>query len=147
MSRKQARFGQPAVYNASAPSLADGEDSALSVDASQRLITSNGTLLAGEDLTNNRLMVEERFSYQSINTAATTTIKSSAGFFNSMTIWGGTAGAITVYDNTAGSGTAIVPTFTPGSVSVSVTNILNVSFATGLTIVTAAATVISVSYR
>ena len=38
MSRKQARFGQPAVYNATPPTLTDGDDSALNVDASGRLI-------------------------------------------------------------------------------------------------------------
>lgn len=44
MSRKQARFGQPAVYNSSAPTLSDGEDSALNVDSSGNLkvnITTN----------------------------------------------------------------------------------------------------------
>lgn len=44
MARKQARFGQPAVYNATPPTLTDGEDSALSVDANQNLrVTSGGS--------------------------------------------------------------------------------------------------------
>ena len=41
MARKQARFGQPAVYNATPPTLTDGDDSALNVDSSGRLITSS----------------------------------------------------------------------------------------------------------
>lgn len=105
------------------------------------------TLLAGEDLSANVIKTEERFSYLTINTAATTVIKGSAGFIHAITIVGGTAGAITVYDNTSGSGTTIIPTFTPGAVSVPVTIILDEVFGTGLTIVTAAATILNVSYR
>lgn len=44
MPRKQARFGQPAVYNETPPTLSDGEDSALNVDASGYLrIVSAGS--------------------------------------------------------------------------------------------------------
>lgn len=42
MARKQARFGQPAVYNATPPTLTDGDDSALSVDANQNLRVASG---------------------------------------------------------------------------------------------------------
>lgn len=42
MARKQARFGQPAVYNSSAPTLTDGDDSALNVDVSGNLKTVSG---------------------------------------------------------------------------------------------------------
>lgn len=38
MARKQARFGQPAVYNASAPTLTDGDDSGLNVDVNGNLL-------------------------------------------------------------------------------------------------------------
>lgn len=40
MPRKQARFGQPAVYNATPPTLTDGDDSALNVNASGALLTA-----------------------------------------------------------------------------------------------------------
>lgn len=41
MPRKQARYGQPAVYNATAPTLSDGDDSALNVNASAELLTAS----------------------------------------------------------------------------------------------------------
>lgn len=84
------------------------------------------------------------FSYAAINTATTTTVKSGIGILHTITVAAGTLGAITVYDNTAGSGTTIMRTFTP---TVAGTYILDVGFTTGLTIVTAAATVVTVSYR
>lgn len=37
MARIQTRHGQPAVYNASAPTLTDGDGSALAVDVNQNL--------------------------------------------------------------------------------------------------------------
>lgn len=40
MSRKQARFGQPAVYNATPPTLIDGDDSALNVDVNGNILVS-----------------------------------------------------------------------------------------------------------
>ncbi len=84
------------------------------------------------------------FNYAAINTATTTTVKSGIGILHTITVAAGTLGAITVYDNTAGSGTTIMRTFTP---TVAGTYILDVAFTTGLTIVTAAATVVTVSYR
>lgn len=44
MARKQARHGQPAVYNSTPPTLTDGDDSALNVDASGNLKTTNGDI-------------------------------------------------------------------------------------------------------
>lgn len=46
MSRKQAIFGQPAVYNATPPTLIDGDSSALNVDSSGYLrvnVTAGGS--------------------------------------------------------------------------------------------------------
>jgi len=90
--------------------------------------------------------VGEAYTSKAITTATTTVVKSGPGRVGYITILGGTAGAITVYDNTAASGTVIVPTFTPGAVTVPVTIVLEVAFAVGLTIVTAAATILQVSY-
>lgn len=105
------------------------------------------TAIAGEDLTNNVLKVEQRFSYIAISTAVTTTVKATSGFLHTITIVaaGASGNTVTVYDNTAGSGTAIIPTFTP----VVGTLLLDVSFGTGLTIVTAGTTppILTVSYR
>ena len=97
-----------------------------------------------EDNTVGVAKVEQRFSYSNITTATTTTVKSGAGFLHAITINTTAAGAITIYDNTAASGTKI------GTLKASIgeqTFILNVSFGTGLTIVTAAASDVTVSYR
>jgi len=81
-----------------------------------------------------------------ISSATTTVVKSGTGTLASITILGGTLGAITVYDNTAASGTTICPAFTPAAGSME-TLTFNVGFTNGLTIVTAAATVLQVSYQ
>lgn len=111
------------------------------------LKVSQATLMAGEDQTNNVMRIEQQFIYQAISTATTTTLKSGAGFVHTLSIIGGTAGSIVVYDSTTGSGTTILPSFTPGSVSVPATITLDSKFSNGLTIVTGAATVLHVSYR
>lgn len=90
--------------------------------------------------------ITQRNDTVAISSATTTTVKSGSGTLASITILGGTMGAITVYDNTAGSGTAICPAFTPAASSME-TLTFNVGFKTGLTIVTAAATVLQVSYQ
>lgn len=88
--------------------------------------------------------VEQRFSYSYISTATTTTIKSGAGFLHTITITEAVASTIIVYDNTAGSGTIIASFVASADVG---TYHLNVSFGTGLTIVTAGASKITTSYR
>lgn len=119
------------------------------------------TLLAGEDLVNNRMLAEQRNSYAAITTNATTTVKTGAGFLHAFTVNNNgftTAGTITVYDNTAGSGTKIgtftIPLAPPGTVLLATTFFppqrLDVSFATGLTFVTATtapAADITIAYR
>lgn len=127
-----------------------GDERAMTIDESQNLNVNLGTLIAGEDLTNNVLKVEQRMSYANIATATTTTVKSGAGFLHSIVINKHVAtGIITVYDNTAGSGT-LIATITTGAALLSdppLTAILDVSFATGLTIVTSQAENITISYR
>lgn len=100
--------------------------------------------IAGEDLTADVLKVEQRFTPAYISTATTTTVKSGAGFLHSLTVNGGTAGTIIGYDNTAGSGTVL---FSFDSTNALATYLFDIVFSTGLTIVTASATKITVSYR
>lgn len=102
------------------------------------------TLLSGEDQTNNVLKVEQRFSSTYIATATTTTVKSGSGFLHALVITETAAGAITVYDNTAGSGT-ILAAF-KASVA-EATYIFDLTFATGLTIVTAGASKVTAVWR
>lgn len=132
-------------YRTSAPTLTlNNIDSPLQIDASANLKVTLATLIAGEDLTNNVQKVEQRFSYATITTGTTTTIKSGAGFLHTMIVNGGTTGTITIYDNTAASGTKIADFDTTNALA---TYTFDVSFATGLTIVTSAATKLTISYR
>lgn len=87
-------------------------------------------------------------SYLNITGDATTTVKSGAGTFSRLVLNAPTATeVITIYDNTAGSGTIIGKITIPASpqpVSIE----FGVAFATGLTIVTATATSdLTVVYR
>ncbi len=91
----------------------------------------------------------QSWSKADIVTNTTTTIKSGAGFIHAININKGAAtSTITVYDNTAGSGTkiggVIVDTLAGGT-----SVILDSAFATGLTVVTAggAAADITVTYK
>lgn len=85
------------------------------------------------------------FSYKNISTTTTTVVKSGAGILHAITINTTAAAAITVYDNTAGSGTAIATI--AASPVIGSTFLYDVSFSTGLTIVTAGNSNITVSYR
>lgn len=68
------------------------------------------TKLAGEDLTNDVMKVEGRFSTSGALTSDTA-VKSAAGFVHTVTIAQSdaapTAGTIDIYDNTSASGTKI----------------------------------------
>ena len=102
------------------------------------------TTLAGEDVANDVLKVETRGSSVNILTATTTTIKSAPGHVNHLIAVGGTMGNVTIYDNTAASGTVLFGPATPTAGGVIVADI---EFSVGLTVVTAAATAISGSVR
>jgi len=116
-----------------------------------------GTKVAGEDLTNDVMKVEEQYNYSNITTNTTTTVKSGAGMLHTITLNNPallTVANLTVaiYDNTAGSGT-LIGTFT---VPFGLTSALpmqlwfDAKFSTGLTIVTSGPTVtgnLTVSYR
>lgn len=89
-------------------------------------------------------MYNEAYKTSYISTATTTTLKSGAGVLRSITLGETAAGAITIYDNTAGSGTVIA--VLKASVAEQTFN-FDVAFATGLTIVTAGASKLQVSFR
>lgn len=88
------------------------------------------------------------YSFQNITTSTTTTVKTGAGVLNGVTVnsKGTIASTITIYDNTAGSGTKIG---TIDSLNLAGQFVFGVAFATGLTLVTTgtAAPDITVSYR
>lgn len=96
------------------------------------------------------IKTEQRYTFTNITSAATTVVKASAGFLHALTINTLVAAAtITLYDNTSGAAPAIGLITLPaaGAGDMPCTLPYNVSFATGLTIVTSGATDITVSYR
>jgi hypothetical protein len=124
-------------------SLATGAVGYLQQDASGNLKDTMGTLIAGEDLTANVLKVEQRFSYALVTTAATTTIKSGAGFLHTVVIGGISLPTLALYDNTAASGQPIA-IFNPNPPVGD--HFFDVSFATGLTAIGGAGVPVSVTY-
>ena len=116
------------------------------------LPVTQDTLIAGEDLTNNVLKVEQRFSY-AYCAGADTAIKSGEGFLHTLTFSqidaAPTAGTIIVYDNTAESGTIIYSETFTTDVFRGYTVTIDASFSTGLYIgfTTIADIGVTVSYR
>lgn len=108
------------------------------------LPTQEQNATPGADAANDVVRVEGQFLNANVSTATTTTVKNGSGFCRKILVLGGTLGNVTVYDNTAASGAVLVPTVTPVANGVLLEDCV---FNTGLTIVTAAATVIVVSYR
>ena len=101
----------------------------------------NIELLAGEDLTNDVLKTEQRFSYLNIVAGqATTVVKASAGFLHAIIFNNPAASTNTtnVYDHASGAGTIIATPLATAVVS-PVTVLFDCSFSTGLTIITATA--------
>jgi hypothetical protein len=124
-----------AQYNASAPTLANGAPTALQTDVNGNLKVTQATKIAGEDLTNDLMLVRQKASGGTV-VAADTLIKTGAGFLHALTFScndaAPTAGSIIVYDNTAESGTQLFNhTFTT-TPFVPFTVALDVPFSTGL---------------
>lgn len=115
----------------------------LQADLNRNLFTTMGTLLSGENQTLNRETTIVNNTYSNITTATTTVVKGSAGYLHSITVNTTAAGTITIYDNTSAAGSKI------GTLKASIgenTYVYDVAFGTGLTIVTGAASDITVSY-
>lgn len=116
-----------------------------------------GSMVAS-DGTNGRLIntdtsgrqIAAPWTYNNITSATTTTAKSGAGVLHAVAINTYIASAtITIYDNTAGSGTKIGTLTLPSTITglAPVTVLFDASFATGLTLVTSGATDLTVLYR
>lgn len=90
-------------------SVDEGDAGAVRITATRFMKVSQGDLISGEDQTVNCIKVEQRFSYTRVT--ADTQIKASAGFVHAIhitpTTATPTAGLISIYDNTAESGTII----------------------------------------
>lgn len=90
------------------------------------------------------MMRSEFGRYNNITTATTTVVKTGPGVLVSIVINAANTGTITIYDNTAASGTKIA-TIAAGATAGSTFGYL-AQFATGLTVVTSAADNITVVY-
>jgi len=132
-----------AIYNASPTSRTEGQGGPLQANVKGALNVNLDTKLAGEDQSADRLMVEQQFTPTNITTQTTTTLKSGAGLLHAVVINTPVANAVvTIYDNTAGSGTLIGTITLPAALLSSgpVTVMINGKFTTGCTIVTSGAT-------
>ena len=121
---------------------------AVAVNSSGQISLS---LLAGENQTLNRMMVVRKATACSnMTTATTTTVATGAGVFTDLVVNKAVAtGVITIYDNTAGSGTTI-GTITFGAALLTdppSSTYYGYPFATGLTIVTSQATNLTICYQ
>jgi hypothetical protein len=138
-------------YRASATTYTDGDATVLQTDVNGNLKATLATLIAGEDLTNDVLKVEQRFSGSMVSADAL--IKSGAGFLHSLTFAqidaAPTAGTIIVYDNTAESGTILYSETFDTTIFRGYSVILDIAFSTGLYIgfATTADVGVTPSYR
>ena len=67
-----------AKYNATPTTRTEGQFGVLQADTAGNLLNSLGTRIAGEDITNNRLLTETRCTGTYISTATTTVVKTGA---------------------------------------------------------------------
>lgn len=100
------------------------------------------------DLNSALLNFAQGYAFSNIAGAATTTVKTGAGTLRKIVVNKAVAsGVITVYDNTAGSGTKIATVTNPATLLHSQMELVyDAAFATGLTVVTSAADDITVVY-
>ena len=133
-----------AKYNATPTTRTEGQFGVLQADSLGNLKETLGTTIAGEDIPNDVTKVEFRNNATYISTATTTVVKTGAGLLHSIVFQGGTAGTVIGYDNTAASGTIL---FSFDALSAIGNPIFDVSFSIGLTVITAAATKLTVSAR
>lgn len=125
-----------AIYNATPTTRTEGQGGPLQADTKGNLHSNLNTLLSGENQGKNRLMTTRPGTSTRITTATTTTPVSGTGILAKIIVEVALTGTVTVYDNTAASGTvlAILPIGTVAGVYM-----FDSKFTTGLTLVTSAA--------
>lgn len=122
----------------------------LTTDANGGLWNSLATLIAGENLTTNRLNVEPVYSYARMTTAATLLVKTGAGTLHSITVNTAVATGTIEFDDALTNTTPIIGKITYPAALLSTgatTSIYDVSFATGLSITTTGTMDITIAYR
>jgi len=138
-------------YATSAPTLTNGQRGDVQLDVNANLKSVEQYAPGYEDNANNKAIVEHRYSYARVT--ADGQVKASAGFIHTVTLSPTTAtptaGLVTIYDNTAGSGTIVFSEWFFAT-DVAHTVILDVSCATGIYVEYDAAVTnmsVTVSYR
>lgn len=118
-------------FNTTLPTLTDGNRGDAQVDV------------------NGRLIITDVGSFSHISTATTTTVKSGAGILKSVcyNTKNANGDTMTMYDNTAGSGTVIGVFTSSGQSNVGACASYNLKFATGLTMVTTGTSDYTVVYQ
>lgn len=107
-----------------------GPDKSFDETNDQQKVTQN-TLIAGEDLTNNRLNTRRPLSYT--NLSASALIKTGAGVVAGFIVNSHSSGTLKLWDNTAGSGSVLLNTITFAAGSGIVVPLPgDISFSTGL---------------
>ena len=140
------------VYYSSPPTLTNGQATPPLVDALGNAQVTEKTLLAGEDLTNNVIKVEQRFSYtHQAGTTAGVNIKSGAGFLHCVTVNTPAASAVITLDDAISATTPTIAVITLPATLVNegpTTACYDVAFNTGLELVVATgAADVTVSWR
>lgn len=87
---------------------------------------------------------QQPWKYASISTATTTIVKTGQGILHNILVTGGTAGTISVYNNTIASGDTLVALFSSTNAIASYP--FDIAFSSGCTVVTGGATNITVTY-
>lgn len=120
-----------ALYVSTATTYSSGATGTLWINANGALRTTLDTTIAGEDITNDVMKVEHRYTNAFTSLASITTVKSGAGFFHNITFGHASCPSLIVYDNTSAAN-PIIQTFQAGMPAGSYT--INRSFSTGLTL-------------
>lgn len=147
----RTKHGLPGIYNSSAITLANEEGGALALNASGQAQVDLATAIAGEDITNDVLKTEQRYSYAYC--VADTQVKDGPGFVHTLTFSpldaAATAGTIFLYDKLTEATPTVFSYYIPAAALVPVTVTLDVSMTTGIYIgfTTTADVAVTVSYR
>lgn len=130
------------TYNATIPTLDDAQRGDVQLDASGNL---KATLATKIDPVNDGITTYSAGNYiTTISSATTTVVAAFPIIVKEIRVLGGTLGNVTVYDSTSASGTNPIPAFTPDKGQVLLSD---VTFAVGCTVVTSAATILTVVWR
>lgn len=130
MPASDVKNGNPVRYWATPKTFTDGQDFSFQGDASGNALTSQGTLSAGEDLTNDVTKTEQRASYANIT--SDTLIKTGAGRFWGFIVNSHTSGTVKVWDNTSAASVVILNTITLAAGPAMWVSPVAIEFITGL---------------